>query len=695
MKKVSSFALLAFGATHVLFHSCSSRTSEKPLPEVQALVDSSKAWLRKDQDTALYYAEEAIKLSESMGDEAGQDRAVVLPLVIYTNRWEEPLIAESLAKAMIVEGQVLGREYRVSRGKSALGSIQQYKENYIEAILLQEEALEMERIAQRGESILGDLINLGTTYGYFGDYNKEIECYYEALKICDSLGFERYRPRLLANLSACNYDLGNLDIAEQFLHESITVRKKTGNSAMADSFSNLAKICRERNEYEEALRYIKSSDSIAMIIGDSGCLYRNRLSEANVMIGMGHGQAGLDLILSTNEWPGGALDTLHHYFKVQLLAFGYYETGQLDSSEKYVRLYESYCRRVGSPRMAQANYETFANFYQSAGNNEKALVYYFLADKLGDSIANYQSRQNAILEEGRYKRLKAEKKIVEAEKEAERSKAIGIGTGLVLFGGLGLYFIRYRGQKKLGKLKDQQIERSKLRIERLNRSLEEKEISLEQKTNEIDAILEQMEEMRASGNNIAAVNDLEQIVAREQKVKADLEKDLDILEDSISDLEKDIPISFRNLAYEDAGIYFREIICARSKGHEFLMIHLDSTGIAKETKITRAWSHQGPVRISKLIQESNRTLLGPNRGYAINPAFVELSADGKRVIIKHEQSLELIRKNIASKNPKFRFFEEETIPIASGRSTKKEKDFEEEYNEWKVRSRRITNSLKP
>lgn len=673
----------------MVHYSCSSGSSDKPSSEVQALVDSCKAWQRKDKDTAIKYAEEARKLSESIGDQAGQDRAAVLPLMIYANRWEEPLVAESLAKALIIEGQALGREYRVSRAKSVLGAIEQNKENYVEAILLQEEALEMERTANRGESIMGDLINLGTTYGYFGNYTKEIECYYEALKICDSLGLNRFRPRLIANLAATNFDLGNLDVSERFLLESIALKGKAGKSATADDYRNLAVIYRERDEFDAASEYLETSDSIAAINKDRGQLYRNRLTEVNLLIGRGRNQAALDSISRLDEWEVGGLDSMSYYYKLQLRAFGYFEIGKFDSAEKYVRLHEAYCRSVGGPREMLANYETNANFYQKAGNYEKALEYFFLADKLGDSLANYQASQNAILEQGKYDRLKAEKKIVEAEKETQRSKAVGIGVGLVFLSISGFFFVRNRGQRKLGRIKDEQIAKAKARITSLNEALEDKQVVLDQKAIEIRKLLDQMEAIRESGEDASVINDLERRVVEEQRVQAELLKDLDILEDAIIDLEGDLPSSFSDLAYPDAGIRFRDIICARSKGHEFLMIYLDSEGRTKDTTITRSRTIKGPDRIYKLIQASNGILLTPYKGFAVNPVFAELSADGKHLEIKHEESLKIIRTNMASKNPLFRFFDEETIPIASGRAMKNRKDFDLEYNEWKRRHRRL------
>lgn len=375
----------------ILVSSCGKDRNSEPSAAVKILLDRCLELIAKDRDSSLYYAHEALRVSKAVGDFAGEDRALVLPTMIYVNGGEMGALTDSLAEGLLQQSQESGSAYGIAKAKSALGILAFRKGNFKRAIPLLKEVVEMDRVAGRGASLYYDLLNLGRAYGAFGFLNAEMQCYRQALLVCDSLRLEHSQPRLLASVGSCLFDLGYPSYAKRCFEGCISWNRIADPNVLADAYTGLSMVHRSFDVHDSASLYLKLSDSILLNAGESVGFYRNRLEAARIEFERSHYQGVLDSLAKMEREGILVPDSLAYFEMIQLKGLAFIGVGQSDSSTKYWELYDDFARRIGSLKMIAENYRITCDVLAKFGFMDRADTYCSVSTLMKDSVEQSQA----------------------------------------------------------------------------------------------------------------------------------------------------------------------------------------------------------------------------------------------------------------------------------------------------------------
>jgi two-component system, sensor histidine kinase PdtaS len=193
--------------------------------------------------TALDYFNQALKISQSVGDERGVSLAIGGMGLLYSNHGDFPKALDHYFRALKIDEKISNKE-----------------------------------------GILTRLGNIGVIYDTQKNYKKALEYYDKALKIAIELDKKSSIAIQYCNIGVVYYEQKQFDKAAEYFSKALEIDEKEGNiNGISRNLNNLATVYRDRKDYVKALDYFKQAqkfaeeqgnmDNIATMTGNVGIMY--------------------------------------------------------------------------------------------------------------------------------------------------------------------------------------------------------------------------------------------------------------------------------------------------------------------------------------------------------------------------------------------------------------------------------------
>lgn len=118
-------------------------------------------------------------------------------------------------------------------------------------------------------TFLSSSVNLGTVYSQWGQNEKAIKVFNDALNFIGKKGFDSYRGMLLSNLGVSYFYLKEYHLALSFYERALKIELKNGdNFDISGSYHNIGNVYEVMGEYNEALEFYLKALNIQNSISD-------------------------------------------------------------------------------------------------------------------------------------------------------------------------------------------------------------------------------------------------------------------------------------------------------------------------------------------------------------------------------------------------------------------------------------------
>jgi adenylate cyclase len=374
----------------------------------------SYAYWGSNPDTAMYYANQCLALSEQIGYKKG-----------------------------------MGRAY------NGMGVINANKGDYSKALAYHKKALAIRTGANDKKGIGTSYNNIGNIYYYQGNYPEALKSYLASLKIREELGDKKDIANSYNNIGLIYQEQGNYPEALKNHFASLKIKEELGDkNGIASSYYNLGSIYEEQGNYQEALK------------NKSACLeIKKEIGEKN---GMGMAYQGIGNIYSK---LGNYSDALKNQFaalkieeelgdKYSIAASDInicevlYKEKKYHDAVEYINKALTLSKDIGNLEWIKASYYNLTALDSVQGNYSKALEHYKLFIAARDSLVNNENTKKTLALQMNYdfgkkqdslNAVQAKKDAVAAEKQKrqEQQKYVLL-IGLVFALGFGYWDVRQK-----------------------------------------------------------------------------------------------------------------------------------------------------------------------------------------------------------------------------------------------------------
>ncbi|SMC52977.1 hybrid sensor histidine kinase/response regulator transcription factor [Moheibacter sediminis] len=380
------------------------------------------AWLiyrTSDYDSAYYYINKAIKLSDKIDYKKGKAKAyntmgtISLETGDYNKGIENFLISLDLKK-QIGENSELASTY----GNLGIGYAQQGA--YHEALKYFHDALKIDEEANDEQGVAACHANIGLLYYSMKDYSSALKNYFIAHKIYK----ERHQKGDLAmsfgNIGNAYNQMGNYPKALEQLNSSLKILNEIEGReyVMTLTYNSVGEVYKNMGNLSEALIHYKKALQISEEIGD------------------------LFGVSSSQEHIGGI----------------YMLQGNPAEAKKWISKALDLAKNIGAHELNQDIYKSLSEVNHSLGNYKEAYENHQLYTAYKDSLFNEENTRKITRLEMDREFVEKENQIAirDAKLETQRKQKYLYLSGLIGLCGAGGFFVYQNKQRK--KISKQQLE---------------------------------------------------------------------------------------------------------------------------------------------------------------------------------------------------------------------------------------------
>jgi signal transduction histidine kinase len=235
---------------------------------VKLLAELSTEYWYSNPDSALYYANQCLTLSEQMGFKKGIGHAYNSMAVTYFLK-SDYLHSLEFHKKALKNGEESGNKMNAAVSLNNIGNVYQYMGNYPEALHSFFTCLKtFEEIGDKN-SIATIYTNIGLVYTKQDNYPEALKNHFAALKIFEETGYKNGISSAYNNIGMAYFDQGiYLDKALENYFASLKISEEMGDkNNTANAYGNIGLVYRKQGKYPEALKYYSSSLKLREEIG--------------------------------------------------------------------------------------------------------------------------------------------------------------------------------------------------------------------------------------------------------------------------------------------------------------------------------------------------------------------------------------------------------------------------------------------
>jgi tetratricopeptide (TPR) repeat protein len=404
-------------------------------------------------DTALYYYQEALALSQEIDSKEHMSRSYMSIGVAFwfLNAWDKAIENYENALKMFEE---MGNKDGVWKCYNNIGMAYKEQGSYDKALEYYMKALKIEEEINDKDGIASSYNNIGILFRAQNDYNKARDYHLKALKLREEIGDKKGMSESYNNLGIIFDDAGNFEKSVEYYNKSIKIDEELNNkNGIANCLNNVGYVHFKNGFFDKAAEYFQKSLKIYEELND---------------------KRGISIVYSS-------FAELYIALKKYNLAVDYADKALI------------YAKEIETLPLEQDAYEFLYQAYDSLGDYKKAYEYHKLYTEIADSLFNEASSQQIKSLEALYQNERKQKEIELQKKEISKQKV----KNNYLFGAIALvmlvaiilvraYVIKRKNNKQL-KLLNAEITEQKEMIEMKNEELNQQNEEISAQRDEIES----------------------------------------------------------------------------------------------------------------------------------------------------------------------------------------------------------------
>ncbi|MGK7922261.1 MAG: tetratricopeptide repeat protein [Trichodesmium sp.] len=221
-----------------------------------------------DYPQALKYYQQAVKFRRQINDKEGIGSSLnsIGGVYFFQGNYGEAL--DYLQQALAIR-QELGDLIRVSRTQNNIAAIYLNQAKYAQSLEYYQQALQTFQELGNSQGKAATINNIGLIYQELGQYKKSLEWYQKALAIHRKTKNKKGEGDTLNNIGLTYKLQTKYDQALAYYQQALTVRKQINDkSGIGNSLNNIALVYNEKNQYQTALEYLEQALTIFQEIGN-------------------------------------------------------------------------------------------------------------------------------------------------------------------------------------------------------------------------------------------------------------------------------------------------------------------------------------------------------------------------------------------------------------------------------------------
>ena len=489
---------------------------------VNTLLQLAWAIEKENPTAAIIHLDEAIQLADTLDFEKGLARACNdKGVMLWYNMGEYGKALECNRKAYKIYERI-GDKHGVANTYHTLANITEMKGDFEEALANHKEALRIREEINERYGIAWSCINLGVTYSKMGQYDKALEYKKRSLAIYEELGQLDGMANVYNNMGIIYSKKGMYKESMESYLNCLKIREEVGDEkGMFAAYSNIAEVFIEQEDPERAIFYLnralklnttkeskvgmaRTFEQMARIkeiqkeLHEAKRLYKEALNLYTQMenkLWIGSALFSLGRVCSELEETENSINAFKRAIAIQeeikdkqgnletALELGslYLKIGDLTQAEQHLDKGRILAIEIGASAFEKNAYDKLADLYAAKQEYEKAFHFRENYDKLKDSLFNDAMAKSIIDLKAQYDIYEKERQIQELKQKDRITELTWYGIsialgGIIILSLLGIFFMRFRTQRRSNKLLSVQ----KKEIENKNRELALSNLELEQ-----------------------------------------------------------------------------------------------------------------------------------------------------------------------------------------------------------------------
>lgn len=244
--------------------------------ELNALLNLSNEFLRKDLEKAKVYAHQAVTLAKSVKKDNRLANAYGYLVALSQNAGQPDSalyylgLMESLARSNPSISRI-----KISYNQAA-GLFYKNQGEYTKALPFMLDNLNL--LPHENENRAGHLLNLGNTYNSMGDFKNAMTYHLQSLTLFEKLNSKRGQSFCLQSLGNDFFELEQYAAATRYLLQSEKLKTELGDKrGELTSWMTLGSVYQQTNNYELALRYFNKAlvraRELKLVTEEAGVLF--------------------------------------------------------------------------------------------------------------------------------------------------------------------------------------------------------------------------------------------------------------------------------------------------------------------------------------------------------------------------------------------------------------------------------------
>ena len=370
-------------------------------------------WLNHP-DTAMQYAQEAVRLAFDLGDTRSQAIAIRIMggVHLYQGTHDSALYYSKKAYELSIRSR---DSTLISSSINNLGFTYYHLGSYSEALENLLRSLDMKIKIRQNYGLGQTLNNVGLVYSKLKDYEVARKYFKDAIEVSDTLNDNNIKLYSYNNIGFTYLYEGDLSLAESYFKDALKIAKLVNNTNWhATSFSGLAQTYYRRGLLDSARKQFKVSFKLRQHIGD-----KNGISE------------------------------IYYYLSKLCVA-----SRNLDSAFVHLSLSHHAAKLTKSKERLLENFELYTQLYVLRKQYDSALYFQTRYLELRDKLFNENSARNLADIQLKIQEEKAGQKLAAKDVQLQRRTLLSnflIVIAVLTFVFALLVFWSYKRQRKLGK----------------------------------------------------------------------------------------------------------------------------------------------------------------------------------------------------------------------------------------------------
>jgi len=323
---------------------------------------------------AVEYYEQALTISRSLGDKAGERRNLRNIGDAYSHLFQYAKALEHFEQALTIS-RSLGDKAGEGGDLSNIGYAYSHLSQYAKALEHLEQALTISRAVgdKAGES--RDLSNVGYAYSDLSQYAKALEYYEQSLIISRSIGDKAGERLNLCNIGYAYSHLSQYAKALEYFEQSLTISRSIGDkTGERNMLCNIGIIYGGLSQYAKALEYSEQSLTISRAIGDKEGEGRDFINRGNAYVHLSQYAKALECFEQSLTISRSIGDRAKEGISLSGIGWVYENLNQYPEALEYRQKALKIDAKIGSPNKLLKDWYGIKNVYAKLNHPLAAIM---------------------------------------------------------------------------------------------------------------------------------------------------------------------------------------------------------------------------------------------------------------------------------------------------------------------------------